>query len=218
MVWPFSFYRSHTYPIAHLLVQYLLDCNSEPFGLESRQKKTEWQSYPKFIQPIIQIFSRGRGSPLGTLSRYSSPIDTPYWLAWLTHRRRNADAYLANTNKDWQVQLSNESNRGGQGVAENEVTHGKGIVATGSYAILGEIIFQKIVVLLMMEQGGVLLDGDVKGNILVRVPFGVEKQRYTALACSYHRSNSVGERVSLNPPVMTDGDKTKMPRIGHTTA
>ena len=69
--------------------------------------------------------------------------------------------------------MAGEGNRGGQGVAKDEIAHGKGVVATGSYAILGKIIFQEVVALLVMKQGGVLLDGDVKGNILVRIPLGV---------------------------------------------
>ena len=69
--------------------------------------------------------------------------------------------------------MAGEGNRGRQGVAKDEIAHGKGIVATGPYAILGEIIFQEVVALLVIEWGTVLPDGDVKGNILVCIPLGV---------------------------------------------
>lgn len=106
----------------------------------------------------------------------------------------------------------------GQRVAEGDVAYRKGIVAAAAYAALGKVMFEEVAALLMVEQCGVLTDGDVKSDVPIVIPLGMEEKLQAALLYPMLWGDGIGERVGMSPSVVPDGEEGEMSRVAHAVA
>ena len=88
------------------------------------------------------------------------PIDTPHGSAWLAHRGAKANSDLADTCQQGQVEMMNEGDSSGQRIAETDIAHRESVATLIAYAMLGLAVVKEVAAFLVVEQGGVLLDGD----------------------------------------------------------
>lgn len=71
--------------------------------------------------------------------------------------------------------MMDEGDSSGQRITETDIAHGESVATLIAYAMLGLAVAKEVAALLVVEQGGVLLDGDAQGDVLIGIPLGLQK-------------------------------------------